>query len=220
MDSGGNQYDGNIYAKGSTKTVYAYMPVSDKLYKAGARKTAQGYSPYGDVYTAGTPVTKIGTPHYSGTYYSGNGKYVHDRGTVQSVKVQGDLYEYNSTLYRLTSSNTYVKVGVNLYRAGTSKDYYPGNGSSGYLRGSEVDAIPYDGVLYEAGPSVTPVGLTVSGLYRADDNENWTYTPIGSVMSNVYQRNPEDDETFDTVGSRLSLKAAEVTTQNVTALTV
>lgn len=220
MDSGGNQYDGNIYAKGSTKTVYAYMPVSDRLYKAGARKTVQGYSPYGDVYTAGTPVAKIGTAHYSDTFYRGNGKYVHDRGSQKSQRMQGDLYEYNSTLYRLTSSNTYVKVGVDLYRAGNTLYYYPGDGSSGYLRGSEVDAIEYDGVLYEEGTTIKPVGLKVSGLYRADDNENWTYTPIGSIVSNMYQRNPEDDETFDTVGSRLSLKAAEVTIQNVTALTV
>jgi hypothetical protein len=178
----------------------------------------QGYSAYsGTLYTAGSAVNKIGTSHSSGTYYKGNGSYIYGRGSSVSVNKLGS--KYPNALY-IKNGDAYSRISVSLYYDGGSATYYQGNGSSGYLRGTSVDAIEYDGTLYEKGSSVTPVSIQVSGLYQANDNENWTYTPIGTSYSDLYQRNSEDDTTFVAVGSKCSLDLAQVTTKNVTALTV
>lgn len=62
-----------------------------------------------------------------------------------------------------------------------------------------MDAIEYNGTLYEKGASVTPIGTEVSG---------------------AYQRNAEDDTTFTAIGEACSLKLATLTTKDITALTV
>lgn len=178
----------------------------------------QGYSAYsGTLYTAGTAVNKIGTSHSSGTYYKGNGSYIYGRGNSVTVNKRGS--KYPNALY-IKNGTSYSLISVSLYYDGGSATYYDGSGSKGYLRGTSVDAIEYDGTLYEKGSSVTPVSVQVSGLYQANDNENWTYTPIGTSYTNLYQRNSEDDTTFVAVGSKCSLDLAEVTTKNVTALTI
>lgn len=210
-------YSGDIYKKGSSKTIYAYMALNKTLYAAGTKQTVQGYSAYsGTLYTAGTAVNKIGTSHSSSTYYKGDGGYITGRGDPVSVNVRGA--KYPNRLY-VQNGTSYSLLSVSLYYDAGPSTYYKGNGSSGYLRGTSVDAIEYDGTLYEKGSSVTPVSVKVTGLYQANDNENWTYTPIGTSYSNLYQRNSEDDEVVSTVGEKCSLDLATFVTKEVTALT-
>ena len=178
MDSGGSKYTGTVYKKGGTKTVYAYLPVS------------------GSVYKAGTPVNKIGYAHSSGTLYYGNGSSGYLRGSSVSAvtgytQYQGALYDADGERVNSSGNPFYYNFSrTTLYR-----------GDGGYItgRGSAVDAIEWNGTLYEKGASVTPIGTKVSG---------------------VYQRNAEDDQTFDTIGGACSLKLATLTTREITALTV
>ena len=113
-----------------------------------------------------------------------------------TVTKQGSEFS-QGTLY-VSTGGTYRAVGRTLYEAGSSVTYYQGDGSYVTGRGSAVDAIEWNGTLYEKGASVTPIGMEVSG---------------------AYQRNAEDDQTFDVVGGACSLKLASLTTRDVTALT-
>lgn len=176
MDSGGSEYTGTVYKKGSTKTVYAYLPVS------------------GSVYKAGTAVNKIGYAHSSGTLYYGNGSSGYLRGG--SVSARYGYYTYSGALYDADGDR--VNSGTTFFYGGSSGTLYYGNGSYVTGRGSAVDAIEWNGTLYEKGSSVTTIGTEVSG---------------------VYQRNAEDDQTFDTIGGACSLKLATLTTRDITALT-
>lgn len=187
------------------------------MYHAGDRAVAQGYSKYdGTLYKAGTAVNKIGRGHSSGTLYYGNGSSGYLRGSTVTVNLRGSPY---GTLYYKSSSGAYIPVD-DAYRDGGSETYYKGNGNYVTGRGSAVDAIEWYGTLYEKGDSVTPVSTPITGLYQADDEENWTFIPIGTPVTDAYQRNPEDDETVDTIGDACSLKLAELTTKDITALTV
>lgn len=177
MDSGGGKYTGTVYKKGGTKTVYAYLPVS------------------GSVYKAGTAVNKIGNAHSSGTLYYGNGSSGYLRGS--SVSARYNYYTYSGALY--DSDGVRVNGGTTFFYGGSSGTLYYGNGSYVTGRGSAVDAIEWNGTLYEKGASVTPIGTEVSG---------------------VYQRNAEDDTTFTAIGDACSLKLATLTTREITALTV
>ena len=178
MDSSGNEYTGTVYKKGTAKTIYAYLPVGESVYKAG------------------TPVNKIGYAHSSGTLYYGNGPSGYLRGdSVSAYTIRttySQAYIYDSSLERYTSIGT-------VYKLNSGETYYRGNGDYVTGRGSAVDAIEWNGTLYEAGASVTPIGMEVSG---------------------AYQRNAEDDTTVDTIGGACSLKLATITTRNITALTV
>lgn len=140
-------------------------------------------------------MNKIGYGHSSGTLYYGNGSSGYLRGDSVSVNLRGSSY---GTLYYKSSSGAYLAI-TDAYRDGGSATYYRGNGNYVTGRGSAVDAIEYNGTLYEKGSAVTQIGDEVSG---------------------AYQRNAEDDETFSTIGSACSLKLATFTTRNVTALTV
>ena len=178
MDSGGNEYTGTVYKKGGTKTVYSYLPVDGTLYKAG------------------TAVQKIGYGHSSGTLYYGNGSSGYLRGSSVSGTKQGRLA---ATVGYYYSAGEYVKLtGGPVYYAGDSFTYYQGNGGYVTGRGSAVDAIEWNGTLYEAGSSVTPISTPYTGLY---------------------QRNAEDDTTFTAIGDACSLKLATLTTRDITALT-
>ena len=192
------------------------MPVGKTLYNAGTKKTVQGYSKYnGDLYMAGTAVNKIGYAHSSGTLYYGNGSSGYLRGG--SVSARYGYYTYQGALYDADGER--VNRNQTFFYGGSSGTLYYGNGGYVTGRGSAVDAIEWNGTLYEKGSSVTPISTKVSGLYRADDEENWTYTPIGTGVSDLYQRNAEDDEKVETVGTACSLKLATLTTRDVTALT-
>lgn len=92
-----------------------------------------------------------------------------------------------------------VNSGTTFFYGGSSGTLYYGNGGYVTGRGSAVDAIEYNGTLYEKGSSVTQIGEEVSG---------------------VYQRNAEDDTTFTAIGEACSLKLAQLTTKDITALTV
>lgn len=198
--------------------MYAYTELGKTLYAAGTKKTAQGYSAYtGALYKAGKATNKIGTAHSSGKYYKGNGGSITGRGSSVTVNKRGA--QYPNALY-IKNGDAYSRISVALYYDGGSATYYEGNGTSGYLRGTKVDAIEYDGTLYEKGSSITPTSTKVSGLYQANDDENWTYTPIGTRYSGLYQRNSEDDATFSAIGTACSLELATVKTVDVTALTV
>lgn len=146
------------------------------------------------VYKAGASVNKIGYPHSSGTLYYGNGSSGYLRGSSVTVNLRGSPY---GTLYYKSSSGSYLPV-EDAYRDGGSATYYQGNGGYVTGRGGAVDAIEYNGTLYEKGSSVTQIGEEVSG---------------------AYQRNAEDDQTFTAVGSECSLNLATFTTREITALT-
>ena len=177
IDSSGNDYTGTVYKKGSTKTIYAYLPVGETVYKAG------------------TPVKKIGTGHSSHIRYKGNGSSGNLRGS--SVSARWGYYTYSGALYDADGER--VNRGTTFFYGGSSGTLYKGNGDYVTDRGDPVNAIDYYGTLYEAGSSVTPIGMSVSG---------------------AYQRNAEDDQTFSAIGSACSLKLASFITRDVTALTI
>lgn len=177
MDSSGSEYTGTVYKRGSTKTIYAYLPVGESVYKAG------------------TAVNKIGYAHSSGTLYYGNGSSGYLRGG--SVTARYGYYTYSGALYDADGER--VNGGTTFFYGGSSGTLYYGNGGYVTGRGSAVDAIEYNGTLYEKGDSVTTIGLEVSG---------------------AYQRNAEDDTTFTAIGGACSLKLASLTTKDITALTI
>lgn len=154
-------------------------------------------------------VNIIGTAHTSKTRYKGNGSYIYGRGSTVTLTKQGTAYAYNGSLYRLTGTGNYVAVGVDLYNAGTSVTYYQGNGTSGYLRGDEVEAIDYDGTLYENGGTHTYslYKKVTRNLYEAGSTE--TFPMYNKYSEKVYDK-----------GKTVTLYPAVVTAENVNALTV
>lgn len=211
-------YTGAICERGKAVEVLGYKKFETTLYYAGSKKTVQGYSEYGgDLYMAGSATNKVGTAHSSGTYYKGDGAAGYLRGDSVSVTKQGGAIPY--TLY-ISTGGVYRQLGQTGYYGGSSETFYRGNGSYVTGRGTAVDAIAYKGTLYEKGAEITPTSTKISGLYRQDDEENWTYTPIGTSMSGLYQRFEEDDFTAYESGKTLTHNLATVTTREVTALTV
>lgn len=150
-------------------------------------------------------VGKIGTAHSSGTYYKGNGSTGYLRGS--SVTARTGYTAYSGKLYdadgvRVNSSTTY-------FFGGSEKTLYKGDGSYVHDRGNSVDAIEYDGTLYEHGGNHTyPLYKKVSkNLYAAGSTV--TYPAYKEYGGKVYD-----------AGQRAVIKPADVKTENVTALTV
>lgn len=196
-----------------------YSAYGGKAYRAGTARTIQAYTARsGKAYTAGTAVTR----------YKGNGGYVYGRGTSTTVYKQGN--EYTSPLYVLDSNGKSRKVSLlrtSVYYAGSSATYYPGNGTSGYLRGDSESITPIGSEitgLYtrnSAGDTtVTPIGSEITGLYQLDSDKDRTVTPIGSEKVGVYVLDADKDWEYTEIGQKVSLKPAEFTYENITALTV
>lgn len=146
-----------------------------------------------------------GTAHSSTTHYKGNGGYITGRGSSVTVTKQGA--KYNGTLY-YKSGDTYYPLSSTMYWAGSSETYYTGNGSSGYLRGTSVQAIEYDGTLYEDGGVHTyPLYTKVSkSLY--EKGTTVTYPAYKKYSGKLYG-----------AGKAATIVPAKVTTQDITALT-
>lgn len=144
-----------------------------------------------------------GTSHSSTTRYKGNGSYVTDRGDEVTRYVITQTY---SSAYTY-SDGVYTPIGT-VYKI-QSGTYYRGNGTSGYLRGSSVQAIDYDGKLYEDGGTHTyPLYTKVSKtLYAAGSTR--TFPAYKAYSGKVYD-----------AGQKITLSPAEVETQSVTALTI
>ena len=161
VDSSGNDYDGTVYKKGSTKTIYAYLPVGETVYKAG------------------TPVTKIGSGHSSHIRYKGNGSSGYLRGdSVTRYSISStyrNAYTYDSSRERYESIGTVYKV--------SSGTYYRGNGGYVVDRGDPINAIDFHGTLYENGGSVTPIGSAVYNAYQRNAEDDETFSAIGSECS-------------------------------------
>lgn len=147
-----------------------------------------------------------GTAHTSTTRYKGNGSYIYGRGDSVSVNKRGA--QYSNALY-IKNGDTYSRISVSLYYDGGSETYYKGNGSSGYLRGTSVQAIDWDGTLYESGGTHTyPLYTKVSkNLYAAGS----------AVTFPAYKK--YDGKVYD-AGQTAVIAPAEIETQSVTALTV
>lgn len=146
-----------------------------------------------------------GTSHTSTTRYKGNGSYITGRGDSVSVNKRGA--QYSNALY-IKSGDTYSRISVALYYDGGSETYYKGNGSSGYLRGTSVQAIEYDGTLYEDGGVHTyPLYTKVSkSLY--EKGTTVTYPAYKKYSGKLYG-----------AGKAATIVPAKVTTQDITALT-
>lgn len=150
-------------------------------------------------------VTKIGTAHSSGTYYKGNGSSGYLRGS--SVTARTGYTAYYGKLY--DADGVRVNSGTTYFFGGSEKTLYKGDGSYIYGRGSSVDAIAYDGTLYEHGGTHTyPLYNKVTkNLYAAGTTVN--YPAFKAYGGKVYD-----------AGQRAVISPAEITTENVTALTV
>ena len=161
VDSSGNDHDGTVYKKGSTKTIYAYLPVGETVYKAG------------------TPVTKIGSGHSSHIRYKGNGSSGYLRGdSVTRYSISStyrNAYTYDSSRERYEFIGTVYKV--------SSGTYYRGNGGYVVDRGDPINAIDFHGTLYENGGSVTPIGSAVYNAYQRNAEDDETFSAIGSECS-------------------------------------
>ena len=153
-------------------------------------------------------VAKRGNGHSSEKFYKGNGGYVYGRGTKKTVKKQGTPYAYNGSLYRLTGTGNYVPISATLYNEGTDFEYYPGDGTSGYLRGTSVQAIEYDGTLYEDG------GVHTYALYKRVSKN--LYAAGLTVSYPNYKK--YTGKLYD-AGQPATLTPATVAFQSVTALT-
>ena len=101
----------------------------------------------------------------SKTYYEGNGGYVVGRGTSKSVTAIGaTVYLKQHTSSEKPAATWYSIVanpaspGLTLYRKGVTDDYYKGNGSSGYLRGTEASVTPINADSKKRLKSVTRYG--------------------------------------------------------------
>lgn len=165
------------------------------MYKKGSTKTVYSYLPCGTLYKAGSSVSTVGRGYSSGTLYYGNGSSGYLRGG--SVSARYNYYTYSGALYDADGER--VNRNQTFFYGGSSGTLYYGDGSYVTGRGSAVDAIEWNGTLYDKGSTVTQVGTAVE---------------------DAYQRNPEEDETFSAIGGECSLKLATLTTRNVTALTV
>lgn len=179
----GAEYDGDLYEPGEVFGYYARGDnVSTALYYAGGSGTLIGSS--------------------AGTLYKGNGKYVHDRGTQKTVKKQGTPYAYNGSLYRLTGAGNYVPISATLYNEGTDFSYYPGDGTSGYLRGDDVDDVYYEGNTVKLQGQEYDKTVFLSGGYHE-----------------VTLQGEKTTRKLHIPGQAVTLTPAQVTTESVTALT-
>lgn len=150
-----------------------------------------------------------GTAHSSGTLYKGNGSYIYGRGSAVTVTPVGS--QYTRQLYYQSGEDSYTALpsSVVLYTAGSSVTYYKGNGSSGYLRGDSVDAIEYDGTLYEDGGEhkYTLYNKVSKTLYAAGSTK--TFPAYKPYSGKVYD-----------AGQTVTFNAAEFEIETVTGLTV
>ena len=161
------------------------------MYKKGISKTVYSYLPVGS-----------GKVYYPGT-----------RVTVQGYSEfsSGSIYYSNSSGYKTGTERSNAKYGYYTYSGALyDADGERVNGSTTFFYGGTTKT------LYERGSSLT----SIKGLYRRDDEENWSYTPIGSAANDLYQRNAEDDEKFDAIGDECRLKLSSLVTKDVTTLTV
>lgn len=144
-----------------------------------------------------------GASHSSTTRYKGNGSYITGRGDEVTRYVITQTY---SSAYTY-SDGAYTPIGT-VYKI-QSGTYYKGNGTSGYLRGSSVQAIDYDGKLYEDGgthtyPLYTKVNKT---LYEGGSTR--TFPAYKAYSGKVYD-----------AGQTVTFNAAEFEIETVTGLTV
>lgn len=198
-------FGSDVYLAGDTITVPGYTQVSTNLYNAGSSVTKIGSQPNVTLYKRDSDYDSsfyaIGTSHSSGRYHEDSSTTVVQRGSSVSVTPRGN--KVVSTLYVSNSSGTYKNVSTAsgpFYYSGTEKTYYSG-GSSVYKEASALQAIPYDGTLYEKGSSQTIPGYTAFGspVYLAGDS----VTAIGDKYSStLYTRNTANDQDYTTIGSQ------------------
>lgn len=110
--------------------------------------------------------------------------------------------KYGGTLY-YKSGDTYYQLSSAMYYAGTSADYYDGTGPSGYLRGSSVSGVYYEGDSVKLQGEEYENTVFLSGGYK-------TVTLQGRKISSKLHRG----------GQAVTLVPAKVTTESITALTV
>lgn len=188
------------------------IPLYEKGTKRSIRKQGTLYK--GTAGTAATlTYTPISTGHSSGTYYKGNGSYVTGRGdsvTAYSISsTYRNAYIYDSSLERYSSIGTVYKV--------SEKTYYKGNGSSGYLRGSSVDAIEYDGTLYEKGTTQYATVITdeyTGGLYQYGILEEFVEQPEDPYAAALFLQ----DQNSYAGGLYYDIQLANFTTRAATLL--
>lgn len=219
-----------VYLAGETITVPAYSQVSTNLYKAGVSVTQIGSKPNVTLYKRDSDYDSsfntVGTAHSSGRYHEDSSTTVVTRGSSTSVTLRGS--KIISTLYVANSSGTYKNVstapGTPYYQSGATNTYYSG-GSSVYKEAAALQAIPYDGTLYEKGSSKTIPGYTAFGsdvylaggsvtaigdkysstLYTRNSANDRSYTTIGSEPNvTLYKRDSDSDQTFTSIGSKVT----------------
>lgn len=188
------------------------IPLYEKGKKRSIRKQGTLYPG-----TAGTAETRsytpISTSHSSGTYYKGNGSSGYLRGGSVTVNLRGSSY---GTLYYKSSSGAYLAVN-DAYRDGGSKTYYKGDG--GYIvgRGSSVDAIEYDGTLYEKGTTEYVTVITneyTGGLYQYGSLEEFVEQPEDPYAAALFLQ----DQNSYSGGLYYDVQLANFTTRAATLL--
>ena len=146
-------------------------------------------------------VRKLGSQYNADTnlYVRSNGVTCYETSSV-SVTVQG--VKYGGTLY-FKNGDTYYALSSTMYYAGESKTYYTrSNGATRYTT-TKVDTPLYT----DGGTHTYPLYTRVSkNLYAAGSTV--TYPAYKKYGGKVYD-----------AGKAATLSPAEVTTQNVTALT-
>lgn len=218
-----------VYLAGEEITVPAYSQVSTNLYKAGSSVTKIGSKPNVTLYKRDSDYDSsfdtVGTAHSSGRYHEDSSTTVVTRGSAVSVTPIGN--KLGTTPYFLSSSGSYKNVAVltgTWYKAGSEKTYYSG-GSSVYKEAAALQAIPYNGTLYEKGSSKTIPGYVAFGsdvylegdsvtaigdkysstLYTRNSTNDKSYTTIGSEPNvTLYKRNSDYDQTFTAIGSKVT----------------
>ena len=191
---------------------------NDDVFEGGEWKSVVGESTdaieyNGTLYETGEIVAMIGTGHSSKTLYRGNGGSIVSVGsTVTPQGNRADLPVYIASTnggYRKSTTTEFTR-------------YYGGNGTAynagtSYVsRGSEVNAIEYDGTLYEKGYNVTVVGKGhASGtLYKAGSTTvracgpKVTYT-ASSASPRLYNASS---------ATNVKLKLAALSTETATVL--
>ena len=152
-------------------------------YTASSLIDANGVNSAGaDVFKGGEWRDVIGTEHTSATRYMGNGS----SGTLQTK-------EYQMVYYYSSSNGTYGKYARNTL-------HYRKNGSISVTgKGESVEAIDYNGTLYEKGSaSVRACGPKVT--YKASSASPRLYTASGATV--------------------VTLKKAELSTATATVLKI